>query len=141
HHRLLVVLQLEEAKHAPAALVQLVEGMIDLSADPADHPLAAQGEEVLGLAVLEVGIELAVEEEAALELQRRDPGGASVQAVRKIDETPQLAPLAYGDDAHACHEVVNLHSAHERDSQDPRRRLREGTQPRPARAVGSGQAA
>src|SRR5436305_368221 len=101
-HRLGVVLELEEAEHAPAAVVELVEGVVELGADPADHPLAAQGKEVFGLAVLEVGVEPAVEEEAALQFQRWDPGRAGVEPVGQVDEALEVAPVPHGPDRQAC---------------------------------------
>jgi hypothetical protein len=89
---LLVVLELEEAKPAPALAPVLVEGVVDLSADPPDDALATTREEVLGLAVAEVGVEAAVEDQPPLELQRRRPQGVlGVEAERQLDEL--LEPL------------------------------------------------
>ena len=47
--------------------------MVDLGGDPPDRLAVALGEEVLGLAVLEVGVLAAVEELHPLEDQRRHP--------------------------------------------------------------------
>ena len=45
-----IVLELEEAEHAPGVCVIRVEGVVDLRGDPTDHAPVAAGEEVLGLA-------------------------------------------------------------------------------------------
>ena len=52
-HHLDVVLQLEEAEHAPGVPLVLVEGAVDLGADAAHHAPVAPGQEELRLAVLE----------------------------------------------------------------------------------------
>jgi hypothetical protein len=51
-----VVLELEEAEHAPAVAVEAVEGVVVLGGDPAHHAAVAQGQEQLRGAVLEVGV-------------------------------------------------------------------------------------
>src|SRR5206468_12307710 len=56
-----VVFELEKAEQAPAVALELVERPIDLDADPAHHPPVAPGEEQLGLAMAEEGIQLAVQ--------------------------------------------------------------------------------
>ena len=76
----------------------LVEGAVDLGADPADDAAIAPGEEQLRIAVLEERVELAVEVRVALQLQRRDPLGPSVQPERQLDELPQIAAPADGGD-------------------------------------------
>jgi hypothetical protein len=48
-------------------VLELVEGAIDVSGDPADYTPIAPGEEVLSLSVLEERVALAVEEAPALE--------------------------------------------------------------------------
>ena len=80
----------------PAAAVELVEREVDLGGDPADDPPAAPGQEVLGLAVGEERVQLAGQELVALELQRRDPRGARVQAERQRDEFNKIAAAAHG---------------------------------------------
>jgi hypothetical protein len=59
--RLLVVLALEEAEEASVVALELVQHAIDLRGDAADRAPVAPGEEVLGLAVLEPRVLLAVE--------------------------------------------------------------------------------
>ena len=71
--------------------MKLVEGAVDLGGDPADDPAVASGQEVLGLAVGEVRVELAGQERVALELQRRDPRSPGVKAERQRDELAQRA--------------------------------------------------
>ena len=93
-----VVLELEEAEHPRARAVEPVVGEVDLGGDPADHAAVAPGQEVLRFAVLEVGVQLAIEEEAALDLERRDPGGPDVQAERQVDEFADLAASLHGGD-------------------------------------------
>ena len=82
-----VLLELEEAEHAPRVVVVVVEGAVDLGADPAHHAAVAAGEEELRLAVLEEGVEARAQEQVALELERGDPGRpVSMQPERQIDE-------------------------------------------------------
>ena len=52
-----VVLELDEAEHPGPGAVELVVGEVDLRRDPADHAPVAPGQEVLGFAVLEVGVQ------------------------------------------------------------------------------------
>ena len=117
--------------------------LVDLGADPAHRLAVALGQEELGLGVLEAGVLLAVEELHPLEDQRRHPLRVlAVEPERDLDEALQLAPRPHRPDRHACHGGRNLHSrADERDREGPGRRLREGPQPRPARAARSGQRA
>ena len=68
-----VVLALEEAELPPVVLMDLVEARVDLGGDPADDPVAAASEEVLGVGVLEVRVAAAVEVALALADQRRRP--------------------------------------------------------------------
>ena len=121
----------------------LVEGVVDLGADPADHPPVAAGEEVLGFAMAEEGVHAAVEEHPALELQRGHPQRVfAVQVERELDEALQVAPardrrerstLPIGSGTYT--------SPMSETATGPGRRLREGPQPRPARAARSGQGA
>ena len=64
--------------------------MVDLGGDPAHDAAAAAGEKVLGLAMAEIGIEAAAQEQVALELEGRDPGGPSVQSVGQLDKRAQI---------------------------------------------------
>ncbi|RDJ93436.1 hypothetical protein B4Q13_21905, partial [Lacticaseibacillus rhamnosus] len=89
---------LEEAEHPGPAAVELVVGEVDLGGDPADHAAVAAGGEVLGFAVLEGGVQPAAEELVALQLQRRHPGRALVEAERQVDEFAQLAAALHGGD-------------------------------------------
>jgi hypothetical protein len=90
-----VVGRLEEAEHRVAATLVLIPAMVDLDRDAADRLAVALGEEVLGLAVLEVGVLLAVEELHPLEDQRRHPLRlVAVQAEGDLDEALQLALAA-----------------------------------------------
>jgi hypothetical protein len=93
-----VVLELEEAEHPPPVPVELVERPVDLGGDPAHHALSPASQEVLRLAVLEVGIQLAAEEQVALEPEGRHPRCPGVQPERQCDERPQLAWPADGPD-------------------------------------------
>ena len=107
-----------------------------------DRLAVALGEEVLGLAVLEVGVELAVEEEAPLQLQRRHPGVSRWRRKGTLTKRLRSRRLRDRPDRHACHrEPEPTLSGDERDREGARRRLREGAQPRPARAARSRQGA
>ena len=101
-----VLLELEEAEHPGAAAVEAVVGEVDLGADPAHDPPLAAGEEVLGFAVAEVGVQPAVEEDATLEPQRRHPRGALVQPEGELDELTDLPEPAGW--AHLHHGSGNL---------------------------------
>ena len=69
--------------------------LVDLGADPPDRLAVALGEEELHLAVLEVGVLLAVEELHPLEDQRRHPlRVVAVEAERDLDEALPLAPAS-----------------------------------------------
>jgi len=57
----LVVLTLEEAEQAPAVVLELVEAVIDVSADAPDRLPVAIGEEVLRLRMLEERVAALVE--------------------------------------------------------------------------------
>src|SRR6185437_6445524 len=62
--------------------------------------VAALGQEVLGLGVLEEGVLPAVEQEGHVPTQRRDPERVPrVQPIGQIDEAVDLAPLARRVDA------------------------------------------
>ena len=71
---------------------------LDLRGDPSDHPCPTAGQEVFGLPVGEVRVHLPGEEHVTLELERRHPGRARMQAVGKLHEATQVAPAAYGRD-------------------------------------------
>ena len=91
-----VVLQLEEAEHAPGVAVELVERAVDLSADPAHHAPVATGEEQLRLAVLEERARARVQEQLALDLERGNPLlRVRVQPERELDEFAHVS--ARGD--------------------------------------------
>jgi len=87
---LLVVLELEEAEHAPARVVVAVVAVIDLGGDPPDHATAPPGQEVLGAAMGEERVELAGQELVALELERRNPRRPGVQTKGQVNELPQV---------------------------------------------------
>jgi hypothetical protein len=87
-----IVLALEEAEQAPLVSLEAVQALVDVGADPADRLIAAPGEEVLGLGVLEERVLAAVEVTLALGDQRRDPvRGAGVEAEGELDEPRELA--------------------------------------------------
>src|SRR5262245_58649237 len=89
--RLLVALDLEEAEHPRPALVEVVEGVVDLGARAADDAAVALGQEELRLGVLEEGVEARIQEQPALDPEGWNPGGpVRVQAERQLDE---LAPV------------------------------------------------
>ncbi len=99
-----VVLALEEAEHAPVVVVELVEALVDLGGDPADDAVAAAGQEVLGLGVLEERVLAPVEVALALADQRRHPLiDAFVEAKRQEDELAQLATAGDGGDCELGH--------------------------------------
>src|SRR5205823_4834085 len=90
---------LEEAEHAPVVGLELVEVVIDLGRDPPDRAAVAPGQEVLRLGVLEERILVAVEELAALELQRGNPERlVTIEPPRKLEKRGRLAPR--GDWSH-----------------------------------------
>ena len=96
------VLELEEAEHAPAVVVERVEVVVVLGADAADDAAVAPGEEQLRVAVREERVLRAHQEQVALQTQRGhpDPGGR-VQPVRELDELPAVPPGRDGTDDHA----------------------------------------
>ena len=94
-----VVLELEEAEHAPAVAVVGVEVVVVMRADAADDAAVAAGQEQLGVAVAEERVEAPREEDPPLELERRDPdAGSRVQAVRELDELLEVP--SRGDGLH-----------------------------------------
>ena len=87
--------RLEEAEHRVAATLGLVPALVDLGGDPPDRLAVALGDEVLGLAVLEPGVLLAVEELHPLEDQRRHPlRMVAMEPEGDLDEALQVAPRA-----------------------------------------------
>src|SRR5215211_4055983 len=97
--RLVVPFELEEAEHAPSAPVEIVEGVVDLGAQPAHHAALAAGQEQLGLGVLEVGVEARTQEQPALQAQRWNPlRGGRVQPEGQLHELPPVASSADGSD-------------------------------------------
>ena len=128
--RLRVLLQLEEPEHAPGVVVELVEGDVDLRAHPTDDPPVAPGQEQLGLAVLEVGVEARIEEQPPLDAERGHPLLAvRVQPVRELDEGAPILARDHGRHLHG--HGAGLYA-------DGDRSLREGTPPRAARAASGG---
>src|SRR5207344_3079902 len=96
--------RLEEAEHRVVAALVLVPAAIEVGADAADRLAVALGDQELGLAVLEPGVLLAVEELHPLEDQRRHPLLAvAVQAEGNLDEALQLATRAHRPDRQLCH--------------------------------------
>ena len=94
-----VVLELEEAEQAPVVVLVVVEGAVDLGADPADHAAVAAGQEELRLGVLEEGVEARVQEQPPLDSKRGHPVRlVSMEPERELDELPSVAPRA-----HRCH--------------------------------------
>src|SRR5437588_7896726 len=94
----LVVLELQEPEHPPPAVMEVVERVVDLRRDTPHHSTLAPRQEVLGLAVGEVRIQLAGKKQVALELQRRYPGRAFMQAEREPDERAQFGEAPDGPD-------------------------------------------
>src|SRR5437763_7015918 len=89
--RLGVLLELQEAEHAPAVVVEVVKGVVALGADPAGHAAVPAGQEELRVGVLEVGVEALREEQPPLQPQRGNPDRlVSMQSVRQLDELPQV---------------------------------------------------
>ena len=87
-----VVLALEEPELPPVVVLELVEALVDLGADPADDAAAAAGQEVLGVGVLEERVAAPVEVALALADQRRHPLlDPLVEAEREHDELAELA--------------------------------------------------
>ena len=95
---LLVVLELEEPEHSPAARVVLAEGVVDLRRDSPHGATVTAREEVLPLGVLEVRIQPAIQKLVALDLERGDPRGPRVQSKRQRDELAQVPKATYGRD-------------------------------------------
>ena len=115
-------------------LVEGVEVVVVLGRDAPDHALAATGEEQLRVAVREERVQPPVEEQPALQAQRRHPDGRSrVQPVRQLDELPPVPPRADGadDDWHLTPPDRTLYAHGDR-------RLREGPRPRAGRAAARG---
>jgi len=73
--------------------VELVEGVVDLGRDAPDDPPAAPRQEVLSLAVLEVRVRLAAQEQVALELERGNPRRSGVQPERQRTRGPPKPPV------------------------------------------------
>jgi hypothetical protein len=104
-----VVLGLEEPELTPVVVLELVEPLIDLGADPPDDPAVTAGEEVLGLGVLEVGVVVAVEVALALADQRRHPlVDIRVEPEREHDELPQVGSAGDGSDGDLTHRAPTL---------------------------------
>jgi hypothetical protein len=96
-HHLDVVLELQEAEHAPGVLLEVVESRVDLSADPAHHAAVPAGEEELGLAVLEERVEAPAQEQATLDSERGDPLlRVRVQPERELDEIAHVSARGGG---------------------------------------------
>ena len=94
--QLLVVLELQEAEHARPAVVEAVVRVVDLGAHTADDASAAARQEVLGLAVLEVGVQVPAQEDPALQSKGGHPGRPAVQTKRQLDKPPQICDPAHG---------------------------------------------
>jgi hypothetical protein len=72
--------------------VVVVVGVVDLGADPADHPAVPPRDEELGVGVFEVGVEPRAQGDVPLQLERGNPlGVVSMQPERKLDELPPVA--------------------------------------------------
>ena len=94
--QLLIVLELEEAEHARVAFVEAVVRVVDLGAGAADNASATTGEEVLGLAVLEIGVQVSAQEDPALQPKGWHPGRPRVQTKGQLDKPPQIPDSAHG---------------------------------------------
>jgi hypothetical protein len=106
---LLVVLALEPAEEPPPVALELPEVAIDVGGDPPHDAAVPLGQEVLRLGVLEERVAPAVELLADEQAQRRDPVRlVPVQAVRQVDEGPQVASSAHRPDAQ-CHGLDPTH--------------------------------
>src|SRR4051795_3478950 len=96
-----VVLELEEAEHAPLVAVGGVEGVVDLSADAPGHAARAARQEQPRVAVREERVLAPAEERVALQTQRGDPlRRGRVQPEGKLDELPQVGPRPHGAHFH-----------------------------------------
>ena len=82
-----VVLELEEAEHAPARAVVGVEEVVELGADAADDAAVAPRQEQLRVALGEERVVAPAEEQVALQPQGRHPDRRTrVQPERELDE-------------------------------------------------------
>src|SRR4051794_29837173 len=96
-----VVLELEEAEHAPRVVVGGVERVVDLGADPPHDAARAAGDEQARVAMREERVLAAAEERVALQTQRGDPlWRGRVQPERKLDELAQVGPRPHGVHVH-----------------------------------------
>src|SRR2546421_6723586 len=90
-----VVLGLEEPEHPPPVLVEVVEGVVDLRRDPADHLAVPPGEEVLRLPVFEEGVRRAIQEALPLVDERGHPEAlVTIDAPWQADEPLELPARA-----------------------------------------------
>ena len=89
-----VALALEEPEQTPAVVLEVVETVVDVGADPPDRLAVEPGDEVLGLRVLKERIARPIEMPPALGQEGGHPvRGAAIDRPRKPDEGAELAPV------------------------------------------------